>query len=386
MGWEQLKQNTIDKGLCTGCGACVAVCPGKQIKLKLACVDPELVGECKEESCDLCSKVCPGAFIPRSELEEMIFGRKRNEDENLFGQYREHFATHAKDEKVHHAGVAGGTVTALLLYALEGGIIDGAIVAGYDQAEPWKVKAKIVKTKDDLLSCVRSKYAICNTVSALRDAVDQGLEKIAIVALPCHTYAIRKMQVHKLKRLADKVELIIGLYCLSQTYMAGTEYIIRERLGIPLNDVDRISYRGRLGDPFGGGFWVKTKKGEEKALELIAHWGMVPTIFIGFQVERCLVCLDHTCELADLSAGDVWGREEELRKINEYGWTGVFVRTEKGEKIFQGAIEAGYIVSMPGGPIESYYPVNPGHPKKKFAVPARLEYRKRYGWPVPVIT
>ncbi len=81
MGWEQLKQNTIDKGLCTGCGACVAVCPGKQIELKLGCVDPVLVGECKEESCDLCNKVCPGAFIPRSELEEMILGRKRNEDE-----------------------------------------------------------------------------------------------------------------------------------------------------------------------------------------------------------------------------------------------------------------------------------------------------------------
>ncbi len=384
MSWEQLKQETIDVGLCTGCGACVAVCPGKQIHLKLGCVDPELVGKCRVESCNLCSEVCPGAFIQRSELEEMVFGRKRKEEET-FGQYKEHLVTHAKDEKVHHAGVAGGTVTALLLYGLEEGIIDGAIVAGYDEAEPWKVKAKIVKTKDDLLSCVRSKYAICNTVSALRDAVDQGLEKIAIVALPCHTYALRKMLLHRLKRLADKVELIIGLYCLSQTYMEGTEYIIRERLGIPLDEVDQVSYRGRLGDPFGGGFWVKTKKGEEKALELIAHWGMVPTIFIGFQVERCLVCLDHTCELADLSAGDVWGREEELKKINEYGWTGVFVRSEKGERIFRGAVEAGYIVSMPGGPIESYYPVNPGHPKKKFAVPTRIEYRKKYGYPVPRI-
>ncbi len=385
MSWEQLKQETIDAGLCSGCGACVAVCPGKQIQLKLGSVDPELVGQCKKESCQLCSEVCPGAFIPRSELEEMIFGRKRKEDEEIFGQYKVHLVTHAKDEKVHQAGVAGGTVTALLLYALEEGIVDGAIVAGYDETEPWKVKAKVVKTKDGLLSCVRSKYAISNMVSALRDAVDQGLEKIAIVALPCHTYALRKMQLHELK-LADKVELIIGLYCLSQTYMDGTEYIIKERLGIPLDEVDQISYRGRLGDPFGGGFWVKTKKGEEKSLELIAHWGMVPTIFIGFQVERCLVCLDHTCELADLSAGDVWGREEELKKINEYGWTGVFVRTEKGERIFQEAIEAGYIVSMPGGAIESYYPVNPGHPKKKFAVPARIKYRKKYGWPVPEIT
>ncbi len=384
MSWEELKQDVIDQGLCSGCGACVAVCPRKNVKLKLGCVDPELMGECME-GCNLCNNACPGAFIPRSGLEEMIFGRKRTEDEKLFGQYKDHLVTHSKDEKVQHAGVAGGTVTALLLYALEEGIIDGAIVAGYDENEPWKVKAKIAKTKEDLLTCVRSKYAICNTVSALRDAVDQGLQKIAIVALPCHTYALRKMQLHK-SWLADKVELIIGLYCLSQTYMEGTEYIIRERLGIPLDQVDQISYRGRLGDPFGGGFWVKTKTGEEKSLQLIANWGMVPTIFIGFQVERCLVCLDHTCELADLSAGDVWGREEEMKKINEYGWTGIFVRTDKGEEIFQRAVEAGYIVSKPGGQIESYYPVNPGHPKKKFAVPTRIEYRKKYGWPVPKIT
>ncbi|MBW1869562.1 MAG: 4Fe-4S binding protein, partial [Deltaproteobacteria bacterium] len=189
MSWEDLKQETIDNGLCMGCGACVSVCPGNNINLKLGCVDPEITGEC--EGCDSCSSVCPGAFIPRSEMEEMVFGRKRKDDENFFGQYKEHLVTYAKHEKIHHAGVGGGTVTALLLYALDEGIIDGAIVAGYDENEPWKVKAKIATNKEDLLNCVRSKYAICNILTALRDAVDQGLEKIAIVALPCHTYALR---------------------------------------------------------------------------------------------------------------------------------------------------------------------------------------------------
>ncbi|MCH7733173.1 MAG: 4Fe-4S binding protein, partial [Candidatus Marinimicrobia bacterium] len=132
MSWEQLKQDVIDRGLCSGCGACVSVCPLNNVKLKIGCVDPEMRGECIK-TCTLCNNACPGAFIPKTELEEMIFGRKRREDENLFGQYKDHLVTHSKDERVHHAGVAGGTVTALLLYALEEGIIDGAIVAGYDE-------------------------------------------------------------------------------------------------------------------------------------------------------------------------------------------------------------------------------------------------------------
>jgi len=129
-------------------------------------VDPEMVGECMD-GCSLCNKSCPGAFIPRSDIENMIFGRTRTEDENPFGQYKDHLVTHAKDEKIHYARVAGGTVTALFTYALEEGIIDGAIVAGYDEDEPWKVKAKIATSKEDLVACVRSKYAICNILTTL---------------------------------------------------------------------------------------------------------------------------------------------------------------------------------------------------------------------------
>jgi len=386
IGFEKHAAETINRGLCSACGACVSVCPTKKIAIKIAEPDPEFVGECAP-GCHLCSKVCPGSYIPLTELEKMVFGRVRSEDERMFGIYRETYCGYAANPDIHKAGVAGGIVTALLAYGLESGILDCAIVAGWDENEPWKVKPKIATTRDELMTMARSKYSISQSLTALRDAIDRGFKKVGIVALPCHAIALRKMQLHKLK-IADSVGLIIGLYCLAHTYIEGTEYAIRDRLGVKLEDVKEYAFRG--GD-YPGYLEVRTKTGDVKKMDLLALWGMAPTMFIGFPVERCHVCLDHVAELADISAGDVWGRMDlmEEGKRDKAGHTGVFIRTEKGENLFKGAVEANYVKTMPastpGYKLEEYYVINPGWFKKKVANVVRIRYRMKYGWPVPKI-
>ena len=385
-GFEKHAAETINRGLCSACGACVSVCPTKKIAIKIAEPDPEHVGECAP-GCHLCSKVCPGSYIPLTKLEEMVFGRVRSEDERMFGIYRDAFCGYAADSDIHKAGVAGGMVTALLAYGLESGKLDCAIVAGWDEKEPWKVKPKIATTREELMATARSKYSISQSLTALRDAVDRGFKKIGVVALPCYVIALRKMQLHKLK-IADKVGLIIGLYCLAHTYIEGTEYAIRDRLHVKLEDVKEYAFRG--GD-YPGYLEVRTKTGDLKKMDLMALWGMAPTMFIGFPVERCHVCLDHLAELADISPGDVWGRMDLMAegKKEKAGYTGAFLRTEKGEEFFKGAVEANYLktmpVSTPEYKLEDYYVINPGFFKKKVANVARIRYRMKYGWPVPKI-
>jgi len=384
-GFDKHYSENIGSGLCSGCGLCVSVCPSKAITMRRAEPDPELSGVC-HAGCTLCSQVCPGSYIPLTKLEEMVFGRTKTAEEAQLGIYRNLYAGYALHPEIRKAGVAGGVVTALLAYGLESGALDCAIVAGWDETEPWKVAPKIATTRQELIECSRSKYSVSQTLSVLREAVDRGFRKIGIVALPCFIIGLRKMQLYNFK-MVDNVAIMIGLYCLSQTYIEGTEYMIRDRFGIPLEDVTKFAFRAA---PYPGYMTAWSKTGEIGRCELMALWGMAPTIFIGFRLERCLVCQEHLAELADIACGDVWGRTDlqEMGIKEKVGHTEIFIRTEKGDKYFDAAVEAGYIKKLPGSPpdypIEKHYIINPGWFKRVGSL-VRIRQRAKYGWPLPQI-
>lgn len=388
MPFDKLQSEVINSGLCCSCGTCVSACPLGYLTIPLGEVGSEKKPATKDcpDNCFICFEACPGKNLPFSEMEQMIFGRRRGNDPNeqMFGIYKSHMVTHAVADQIHQTGVAGASVSALLIHGLETGFLDAAIVAGYDKEKPWQVRPFLVTEREGVLSAARSKYGVCSTNTLLAEAA-KNYERIGMVACPCHVWGVRKLALRKLApKITDRIKLVIGLYCLAQNFSLAAEYMITQRMGVRLEDVAEFQYRG--GALFGGGTWVKTKDGQEKTMELLGNWGMVPTVFIGYQMERCFVCIDHVAELADLSAGDVWGRHHELDKKSSLGWTGIFVRTPVGQQIMESAIQARALYAERDDTIAKYYCVNPGHSKKRFANPKRIEYRKRYGWPVPNIT
>jgi len=388
MPFDKLLNEVIDNGLCCSCGTCVSACPLGYLTIPLGEIGPKKKRETKKcpSNCFRCFEACPGKNLPFSEMEQMIFGRRRNDspNEQMFGIHKHHMVTHATDDHIHQTGVAGASVSMLLIHGLETGFLDAAIVAGYDKEKPWQVRPFVVTEREGVLGAARSKYGVCSTNTLLAEAA-KDYERIAVVGCPCHVWGIRKLALLNLApKITDRIKLVIGLYCLAQNFSLAAEYMITQRMGVKLADVAEFQYRG--GALFGGGTWVKTKNGQEKTMELLGNWGMVPTVFIGYQMERCFVCIDHVAELADLSAGDVWGRHHELDKKSGLGWTGIFVRTPAGEEIMESATRAGVLYAERDETIAEYYCVNPGHSKKRFANPKRIEYRKRYGWPIPNIT
>ena len=346
MPFETLYQNTIATNLCVECGACAAVCPEKAISYTPyeTGSDPVLMGKCLGEKCLLCSGACPGAEVPMAKLEKYTFGKTRDSQtiEKILGIFQCSYVGRALAPELVSKGASGSVVTAVLLYALEHGIIDAAVVAGLDREKPWLGRPVVVATRDQLINAAGSKYNSVRQIAGLEEAVACGFKKIAIVGTPCVIHAIRKMQLKgSYRKLVENITLTIGLWCSTRFSAHGTEFLIQNRLGVPLDEVQDFNYRAK---PWPDKFQVTTRDNRvvgEPWLSL----GIAGRLTGPFKPSGCEDCLDATAELADLSMGDSWGHPlaspEELNRGNIY--TTTIIRTKKAEEIFKAAEQAGYI-------------------------------------------
>ena len=320
---------------CTGCAACIAFCP-------LSCLEyvegkPKLVKEC--EACSICAFVCPRYELVWPTLEESVFGRPRKPEEE-FGVYRRIVIAQANDEKVLQACQDGGVVTALLTYALENGIIDGAAVSGVSQDKPFCPIPRLVTTPEEVLECAGTRYTYSPNILAFQEGLNQDRKSLAFVGLPCQIQALRKIE-GTLLGYNNPLQLTIGLLCTeSFTYEGLMEKYIQGKLGIDLHDVKKINIKAKV--------LVTTKSGEVKVIPLKEAKQ--------YTRKSCTICTDFSAELADISVGG----------LGLNGWTFTILRTKKGEELFGGAVGKGFLKTRP---VEEE--------KRAFDLLLRLSKRKR---------
>ena len=372
-----LRKNVIAKGLCTACGTCVGVCPRGILDIGWVDGDAEpylAKPPCPE--CGICVEVCPGNDIPLLQLEEMALGRKRVPDRDKVGVYKEAFSVHAVDINVRENGAAGGAATALLAYALDKGVIDAALVAGFNEEKPYRPEGKIVTESEELTKHARSKYGGTPPVNALlsKAILERRFSKLGIIGCPCHVHGIRKIQLsQKPKRIAHSIKLVLGLFCGTQFYFEATRHILGELCGVDsLDEIVMIDYR--WGD-WPGRFYVKTKTGREVLVD--RHEYVYHNFIPYWQRDRCTMCIDHTAELADIAIGDFWVPGA---KAGDPGWSLVIARNELGMQLLKHAEEEGYIIKHA---FDMSGQAPSGAEFKKHRAPFVLQRRKRYGIPVP---
>jgi len=309
---ETLGTSVVASGKCIGCGACVVVCPFNCLEYMKE--GPNLVKEC--QVCGICAQVCPQYGWSWPNLEDFVFGRERKAEEE-FGVYRRLVVARATDDKIVKLCQDGGVVTALLLFALENGLIDSAVVSGINPEKPLYPVPKFATTYEGILECAGTRYFYSPNILALTEGIKQKKISTAFVGTPCQIRAIRKMQMCGLKRYTKPLMFLVGLMCSECFIYEGfVENHIRDTLGLNLNDITKMNIKGKI--------LVKTKT-EIRTIPLATAKQ--------YSRKSCGFCDDFSSELADISTGG----------LGLDGWTFTIIRTEKGENLFSSAEKAGYL-------------------------------------------
>lgn len=327
--FRNMINDVVRRGTCSECGTCVVVCPydvlhydagkpGQAIIKSLPdhCIVSESI------DCDYCAMVCPRLDPAVQDVDRAVFGRERTEEERPFGIYQEVVMARTTDEQVLATCQDGGVVSALLVWALQKGIIDGAIVSGLDPDQPWLPVPKVATTVEEIVSSGGSRYTYSPNPLAVLEAAEQGLQRLALVGVPCQISPVGKARVAGLDDYPDRLAMVIGLLCNEAfTFEGLMEQKIQREMGIDLRDVAKINIKGRL--------LVYTKDGavHEIPLKEAKEHARPP----------CAYCPDFSAEHADISTGG----------IGLDGWTVTILRTPRGVDLFHQAVADGLFAVRP---------------------------------------
>jgi len=316
-GYEELKKDVIDSGICSGCGACAAFCDRVMLTEDGSAPASDcnmLLGAVKCNVNGICYDSCPQVSYSIPELEEEVFGR-RAEDEVL-GSYIAAYAARSKDKGVLEKAQDGGAATALLLCAVQEGFADAAIVTQRDKT--WKVSSLASAEKGSIASAAGTKYARAPPLLELGREL-RKTPRLAIVGTGCQVTGMRRLE-RSLLSSVPKVELtLIGLFCYENFPYSTLKRIIEERFQLKMEDVVKT-------DITKGKMHVWTKDGKEHVKPVKEFAELAPA--------SCIICQDFTARFSDLTCGSI-GSEE--------GWTTVIVRSQRGMELFEKAREKGYI-------------------------------------------
>ncbi len=325
---------TIRHDICTGCGVCEDVCPKHSIKIekKEGEYRPVLdIVSCLGDKCGRCLKVCPGVGVNLIGEAKKHFNDSTIQEDKYIGRYVGLYAGYSLDEDIRYHSASGGMVSQFLIYLLENNIIDGAVVTGFAEDHITPI-SYIAKTKEEVLAARSSKYCPVALNKVGNDIVNADGTRFVIVGLPCHIQGFRK-RASVDKKFREKIVGLFSIYCSSGRTFNARDYLFKHYRIVP----ERISYfafrdNGCLGN-------LAINHGDKNlSVPFSSYYGSLLRSF--FKPHRCLVCIDHYGELADVCFGDIQIKPYSDDKVGISSW---IVRSEFWKKHFEDARDKGYI-------------------------------------------
>ena len=331
--WKELYEEVIDFGLCTGCAGCVIACPHdvigynhEQGGYKPFHLEDELgPTDCGhgQKGCTSCTRACPRFRAWEEDANEHLFAQDREPDE-MSGIYKDVLLTRASDDMVHEMGQDGGLVSALLIWALDKGYIDGALTSFLEgDGSTWKAVPGVATTKEEVLASAGSRYTYSANPLAVTEAKERGLSKLALVGMSCQSSVPPVMWHRKVGKAGKPFVFNIGLLCSKTFDDAIFEELFEAKYGLKRADIKKVNIKGVFQ------IWLHDGSYHEVNLKECHAWTR----------EGCKTCPDFAAEHADISTGGI-GKDND--------WTLTIVRTDLGREIISRLIDDGVIISRPG--------------------------------------
>ena len=323
---EQLTvQETVNNGLCCGCGVCKGICPRACISWKKEHgLYIPLIDNVKCIRCGLCSRVCPGlghAYPPGYPAVDAVTG-------TVLSCY----TAWSRDARLRHVGASGGVVSTVIRELLSAGSYDGAFcLDSYDYREQLQTRlysAREVASCWEQSTTPKSRYLPVSHECAVAYMKSHPSARLILVGTSCAVRGLRAAA--ETLRLDPEQYLFLGLFCdkvFNYNILPYFEDTCAEGAPLKALHFKNKESGGWPGDlklyPETGQPFFVSKKERERAKPY-------------FMPERCLYCVDKLNVCADISLGDNYTGKED----SALGSNSVIIRTRKGLAAWDAARKA----------------------------------------------
>jgi coenzyme F420 hydrogenase subunit beta len=255
--------------------------------------------------------------------------------EKYIGSYSASFLAYARDDELRSHSASGGAVSAMLINALEQGLIDGALVSK-TVIDSGRVRGEffIATTRDEILSAQGSIYVEMKFGREALPLISNFPGKVAIVGLPCQIDIMRR-HLKRNNLVKEKTVCLIALVCghssqkqLIDDFTVSLEQRVKNKL--QAFHFRRGHWRGKYSARFVDGTEIENPFSEFSLYQNLYFWSE----------KKCFQCHDHFGYNADISAGDIWSIKLKDSPIKH---TGIILRSEFGQRFFNESVQSGHL-------------------------------------------
>ena len=226
----------VAKGdLCAGCGACVALAPGK---IMMDTAPPGYLRPTQKSPLSVTEEAAITAACPGLGQQVDTAGRT---DDPLWGPYVTMHTGHATDPALRYAGSSGGALSMMLVHLIKEGVVDAVIQT---TASPHLAIGNMTVITTDatgITVAAGSRYAPSAPLADLQGQLATG-KRFAFVGKPCDVAALRAMQTRDPK-LAKQIPVLLSFFCAGIPSHTGGKAVLNA-LDTTLDETLAFRYRG----------------------------------------------------------------------------------------------------------------------------------------------